>query len=137
SCPQTLAFWNHRLEFQPADITEVFEWIITTIEGPQLNLLGRQVRFTVSVDDFSYDFFSRRQYSCGGTQPNPIQECIHWNQIPRVVNQIFWIVCIMLRSVDKEACTFADKIGIERLTEDKLSSQQFASILMPLRYPGA
>lgn len=122
------------LKFKPANVAEVFEWIIT-IKGSELNLLGRQIRFPVSVDDCSHDFFSRPQYLCGGTQPNATQERIHGNQISRVANQILWIVRIMLRSVDEEARALTDKIGIERFPEDKVSSQQFASILMALGYP--
>jgi hypothetical protein len=131
-------FSPNGLKFKPANFAQALEWIITiTVKGPELNLLGRQIRFPVSVDDCSYDFLSRRQYFWRGTQPNATQERIHRNQISRVANQIFWVVCIMLRSVDEEACTFTDKIGIQSLSEDEYFSQQFASILMPLRYPSA
>ena len=129
-------FSPNGLKFQPANFAEVFDWIIT-IKGPELNLLGRQIRFPVSVDDCSYDFLSRRQYLCGGTQPNATQKRIHRNQISRVANQIRWIVCIMLKSVDEEACALTDKIGIVHREALNLSSQQFASILMALAYPCA
>jgi hypothetical protein len=128
-------FSPYGLKFKPANFAEVFEWIIT-IKGPGLNLLGRQIRFPVRVDDCSYDFLSRRQYLCGGTQPNATQVRIRRNQISRVANQNVGIVCIMLRSVHEEACTFTDKIGIQRLPLDKYFSQQFAAILMALGYPG-
>jgi len=102
-------FSPNGLKFKPANFAEAFEWIIT-IKCPRLNLLGRQIRFPVSVDDCSYDFLSRRQYLRGGTQPNATQKRIHRNQISRVANQILRIVCIMLKSVNEEACALADEI---------------------------
>jgi len=127
-------FSPNGLKFKPANVAEVLEWIIS-IYGPELNLSGRQIRFLVSVDDCPYDFFSHRQYLCRGTQPNATQKRINRNQISRVANQILGIVCVMLKSVDQKACTFADKIRIQRLSEDNYFSQQFASILMTLGYP--
>jgi hypothetical protein len=129
-------FSPNGLKFKPANVAEVLERIIT-IYGLDLDLLGRQIRLPVSVNDRVYDFLTRCQYLGRGTQPNATQERIHRNEVSRVANQILGIVCIMPKGIDQEARTFTDKIGIQLLPVDKYFSQQLASILMPLRYPSA
>lgn len=118
-------FSPNGLKFKAANVAEVFERIIA-IYGLDLDLLGRQIRLPVSVDDGVYDFLTRCQYRCRGTQPNATQERIHRNQVSRVANQILSIVCVMPESIDQEACIFTDKIGIQLLPVDKYFSQQLA-----------
>ena len=51
----------HGIEFGAANLAEFSQWILT-VRGCGLDLLGRQVRFPVSADDFSYDFLGARQH---------------------------------------------------------------------------
>jgi hypothetical protein len=51
----------HGIEFGAANLAEISQWILT-VRCCGLDLLGRQVRFPVSADDFSYDFLGARQH---------------------------------------------------------------------------
>lgn len=79
-------------QLSPNEFKLFFKWIVA-IQGPELDLPGRQVRLGVSADDVSYDFLGGGQYLRRGTQANPTQERIHRNQI-------FAINHFVLRSVD-------------------------------------
>jgi hypothetical protein len=119
----------HGIEFGAANVAKISQWIFT-VHGCGLDLLGRQVRFPVSADDFSHDFLGAGQDFPRGAKSNATQQGV-------CRNQILGITQVVPQGIQQGARAFTDEIGIQLLAMEDLSTQQIPPILMLLDDPSA